>query len=195
MVTNGQTSALATIQKLDPIYVDVTQTAVQLLALKDDIARAPARGNGAQSAPVHLQLGDGRDYPIEGRLQFTDVTVDQNTGSVTLRAIFPNPKGVLLPGMYVRARVTEGVDPNGILAPQQAVSRDEKGQPIAMVVDGRGLAQARVLNVAGAVGNQWRVTSGLSPGDRLIVVGGANAKPGQPVQVVADQTPKPTPAS
>jgi len=195
LVTNGQTSALATIQKLDPIYVDVTQTAVQLLALKDDMARAPARGGGVQSAPVHLQLGDGCDYPIEGRLQFTDVTVDQNTGSVTLRAIFPNPKGVLLPGMYVRAKVTEGVDPNGILAPQQAVTRDEKGQPTAMVVDAQGLAQARVLKVAGAVGNQWRVTSGLNPGDRLIVVGGANARPGQPVKVVAVQTPTPNPAS
>jgi membrane fusion protein (multidrug efflux system) len=195
LVTNGQTSALATIQKLDPIYVDVTQTAVQLLALKDDMARAPAKGARAQSASVHLQLGDGRDYPIEGRLQFTDVTVDQNTGSVTLRAIFPNPKGVLLPGMYVRAKVTEGVDPDGILAPQQAVSRDEKGQPIAMVVDAKGLAQARVLTVAGAVGNQWRITGGLSPGDRLIVIGGANAKPGQPVKVIADQTPTPNPAS
>jgi membrane fusion protein (multidrug efflux system) len=173
----------------------VTQTAVQILALKDDMARAPAKDGGPQSAPVHLQLGDGRSYPIEGRLQFTDVTVDQNTGSVTLRAIFPNPKGVLLPGMYVRAKVTEGVDPNGVLAPQQAVSRDEKGRPIAMVVDARGLAQARVLNVAGAVGNQWRVTSGLSPGDQLIVVGGANAKPGQPVKLIANQTPAPNPAS
>jgi membrane fusion protein (multidrug efflux system) len=144
-----------------------------------------------QSAPVRLELGDGREYPIEGRLQFTDVTVDQNTGSVTLRAIFPNPKGVLLPGMYVRAKVTEGVDPNGVLAPQQAVTRNERGQPIAMVVDARGRAQARVLRLAGAVGNQWRVASGLAPGDRLIVVGGANAKPGQPVKLVAAQASAP----
>jgi membrane fusion protein (multidrug efflux system) len=195
LVSNGQTSALATIQKLDPIYVDVTQTAVELLGLKDDIARTPAKGGDARGALVRLRLGDGRDYPIEGRLQFTDVTVDQNTGSVTLRAIFPNPKGVLLPGMYVRAKVTEGVDANGILAPQQAVSRDEKGQPIAMVVDAQGLAQARMLTLAGAVGNQWRVTGGLRPGDRLIVVGAANAKSGQPVKVMADQTPTSTPAS
>jgi membrane fusion protein (multidrug efflux system) len=194
LVTNGQSSALATIQKLDPIYVDVTQTAVERLALTDDMARAPAKGGGVRSAPVHLQLGDGRSYPIEGRLQFTDVTVDQNTGSVTLRAIFPNPNGVLLPGMYVRAKVTEGVDPNGILAPQQAVGHDEKGEPTALVVDAQGLAQARVLRVAGAVGNQWRITSGLSAGDRLIVVGGASVRPGQPVRVIDAQTPAPTPA-
>jgi len=195
LVTNGQTSALATIQKLDPIYVDVTQTAAELLGLKDDIARAPSTGGEGQGALVHLQLGDGRDYPIEGHLQFTDVTVDQNTGSVSLRAIFPNPKGELLPGMYVRAKVTEGVDPSGVLAPQQAVSRDEMGRPTALVVDAQGLAQARLLTIAGAVGDQWRVTSGLRPGDRLIVVGGANAKPGQPVKVIAAQTPSPTPTS
>ncbi len=195
LVTNGQTSALATIQKLDPIYVDVTQTAAQLLDLKDDLARTPVTARGAQGAAVRLRLGDSRDYPIAGRLQFTDVTVDQNTGSVTLRAIFPNPGGELLPGMYVRAQVTEGVDPHGILAPQQAVTHDEMGRPTAMVVDAHGLAQARVLNVAGAIGNQWRVTSGLGPGDRLIVVGGANAKPGQPVKVIATQAPTPAAAS
>jgi len=180
LVTNGQASALATIQKLDPIYVDVTQTAAELLALKDDLAK----GGATSSAAVHLQLADGKDYPIEGRLQFTDVTVDQNTGSVTLRALFPNPAGVLLPGMYVRARVTEGTDPSGVLAPQQAVTRDERGRPTAMVVDAQGDAQLRVLEVAGVVGNQWRVTSGLNPGDRLIVIGAANAKSGQPVHIV-----------
>jgi membrane fusion protein (multidrug efflux system) len=195
LVTNGQSSALATIQKLDPIYVDVTQTAAQLLDLRDDLARTPVTVRGAQGAPVRLRLGDSRDYPIEGRLQFTDVTVDQNTGSVTLRAIFPNPRGELLPGMYVRAQVTEGVDPHGILAPQQAVSHDEMGRPTAMVVDAHGLAQARVLKVAGAIGNQWRVTGGLGPGDRLIVVGGANAKPGQPVKVIATEVATPTAAS
>jgi membrane fusion protein (multidrug efflux system) len=187
LVTNGQTSALTTIQRLDPIYVDVNQTAVELLALKNDIAGTPAGSGDAQSVPVHLLLGDGRNYPIEGHLQFTDVTVDQNTGSVTLRAIFPNPKGELLPGMYVRAHITEGVYPNGILAPQEAVSRDEKGRPTAMVVDAHGLAQARLLQVAGTIGNQWRITSGLNPGDRLIVIGGANAKPGEPVKVIATQ--------
>jgi membrane fusion protein (multidrug efflux system) len=184
LVTNGQTTALTTIQKLDPIYVDVTQTAADLLTLRDDMARGSGQSGSASSAAVHLQLADGRDYPLAGRLQFTDVTVDQSTGSVTLRALFPNPTGELLPGMYVRAKVTEGVDPNGILAPQQAVTRDARGRPTALVVDANGRAELRILEVAGVIGNQWRVTSGLKPGDKLIVVGGANAKPGQPVKVV-----------
>jgi membrane fusion protein (multidrug efflux system) len=187
LVTNGQTTALTTIQKLDPIYVDVTQTAADLLTLRDDMARGGGEGGSASSAAVHLQLADGRDYPLAGRLQFTDITVDQSTGSVTLRALFPNPSGELLPGMYVRARVTEGVDPNGVLAPQQAVTRDARGRPTALVVDSQGRAELRILEVAGAIGNQWRVTSGLKPGDKLIVVGGANAKPGQPVKVVPAQ--------
>jgi membrane fusion protein (multidrug efflux system) len=194
-VSNAQTSPLTTIQKLDPIYVDVAQTAVQLLVLKEEMASALAgKPDAARSAAVRLQLGDGRDYPLEGRLQFTDVTVDQNTGSVTLRAIFPNPQGTLLPGMYVRARVIEGIDPQGILAPQQAVTRDEKGRPTAMVVDVRNRAEARVLEVAEAIGNQWRVTSGLRSGDRLIVMGGANAKPGALVTIVAGAPPKLAPA-
>ncbi len=200
LVTNGQTGALTTIQKLDPIYVDVTQTAVELLALKDDMSRAAGArtsGKGAvtPSVAVRLQLGDGRDYGLAGRLQFTDVTVDQTTGSVTLRAIFPNPKAELLPGMYVRAKVVEGVDQAGILAPQQAVTRDEKGRATAMVVDPQGRAQARILTLAGAVGNQWRVTDGLTAGDRLIVVGAANARPGAAVKVVATQAPPAAPAS
>ncbi len=186
LVTNGQTSALTTIQKLDPIYVDVAQTAEQLLTLRDDMATAP-QGGTAPTATVRLQLGDGKEYALLGSLKFTDVTVDQNTGSVTLRVIFPNPKAVLLPGMYVRARVIEGVDEKGILAPQEAVTRDEKGRATAMVVDDQGRAQARILNVAGTMGNQWRVTDGLNPGDRLIVVGGENAKPGALVKVVATQ--------
>jgi len=195
LVQNGQSSALTTIQKLDPIYVDVAQTAVQLLALEDDMAKSAARADSAITATVRLQLGNGKEYPLLGRLKFTDVTVDQNTGSVTLRVLFPNPKAVLLPGMYVRAEVIEGVDPKGILAPQQAVTRDEKGRPTAMVVDDQGRAQARILTVAGTIGNQWRVTNGLKPGDRLIVLGGADAKPGAPVEVVATPAPSSAPAS
>ncbi len=195
LVTNGQTTALTTIQKLDPIYVDVTQTAVELLALKDEMARVSGKGGTSPSVPVRLHLGDGGTYPLGGRLQFTDVTVDQNTGSVTLRAIFPNPQAVLLPGMYVRAEVVEGIDANGILVPQQAVTHDEKGRATAMVVDAKSHAQERILTIAGAVGNQWRVTAGLAPGDRLIVGGAANAKPGAPVKIVATQKPVAAPAS
>ncbi len=195
LVTNGQTTALTTIQRLDPIYVDVAQTAAELLALKDDMAKATGKGAITPSVAVRLQLGDGKSYGLGGRLQFTDVTVDQTTGSVTLRAIFPNPNAVLLPGMYVRAEVVEGVDPVGILAPQQAVTYDERGRATAMVVDGQSRAQSRILTLAGAVGHQWRVTDGLRAGDRLIVVGGATAKPGAPVKVIADQKQQPAVAS
>jgi membrane fusion protein (multidrug efflux system) len=189
LVTNGQTSALNTIQRLDPIYVDVTQSAAELVALRRDMARG---GVSAPTAAVRLDL-DGAPYPIEGRLQFQDVTVDQTTGSVTLRAIFPNPKGVLLPGMYVRAHLVEGIDTSGILAPQEAVTRDEKGQATALVAGPDGRAEARVLQVGEVVGHQWRVVSGLKAGDRLIVEGAANAKPGQPVRVLSAKTQ--TPAS
>lgn len=182
LVTNGQANALATIQSLDPIYVDVTQSAVEHLKLGNELARVPAAGRAAQDATVHLLPSAGFDYPEPGHLQFTDITVDQNTGSVTLRAQFPNPKGILLPGLYVRARIVMGVDPAGILVPQPAVTRDEKGRPIALVIDPQGRAQQRILEVADAVGNQWRVTSGLTPGDRLIIEGGGNVKPGAPVR-------------
>ena len=191
LVTNGQSSALTTIQKLDPIYVDVAQTAEELLTLKDDLGKASGQGADAATATVRLTLGDGKDYPLEGRLKFTDVTVDQSTGSVTLRAVFPNPHAVLLPGMYVRALVAEGIDQRGILAPQQAVTRDEKGRATALVVDAHGLAQERVLTVGRAVGNQWRVTDGLAAGDRLIIVGGENVKPGQLVKITATTVQKP----
>jgi membrane fusion protein (multidrug efflux system) len=184
LVTSGQATALSTIQKLDPIYVDVTQSATDHLRLMDELRRLGPAGGPPKGAPVRAQLVDASEYPLQGRLQFTDVTVDQNTGSVTLRAVFPNPRNVLLPGMYVRAHVIEGVDPAGILVPQQAVDRDEKGRPTALIVDGAGRAQLRLLQLGGAVGNQWRVTAGLTPGDRLIVAGGFNAKPGAPVRIV-----------
>jgi membrane fusion protein (multidrug efflux system) len=184
LVTTGQTTALSTIQTLNPIYVDLTQSAVDHLKLMDELSRLGPGGGPPKGAAVRLQLGDGLDYPEAGHLEFTDITVDQTTGSVTLRARFENPKGVLLPGLYVRAHLIEGVDPAGILVPQTAVSRDEKGRPTALVVDGSGKAQLRLLTLAGTVGAAWRVTSGLSPGDRLIVEGGQNAKPGAPVRIV-----------
>ncbi len=184
LVTAGQASALSTIQRLDPIYVDLTQSAVDHLKLMDELGRLGPGEGPPKGATVTVQLGDGLDYPEPGKLQFTDVTVDQFTGSVTLRAVFPNPKGVLLPGLYVRARLVEGVDPKGLLVPQSAVARDEKGRPTALVVDGRGKAELRLLTLGGAIGNQWRVSGGLAPGDRLIIEGGQNARPGAEVRIV-----------
>jgi membrane fusion protein (multidrug efflux system) len=137
------------------------------------------------ASSVTLKLEDGSTYAFPGKLQFTDVTVDQASGAVTLRAIFPNPNGLLLPGMYVRAVVAEGVAPDGLLAPQQGIGRDEKGQPTALVVDATGHAQIRDVQTQGAIGNQWLIKSGLAPGDRLIVEGLQKVKPGAAVHAVA----------
>ena len=184
LVTAGQTNALTTIQRLDPIYVDVTQSAAQVLKLRQAMQAGRLDGGGAGSARVRLILEDGTPYPLEGRLQFTDVTVDQTTGTVTLRAVFPNPRALLLPGLFVRAVVVEGVDPTAILAPQTAIGRDEKGRPTAMVVDSAGKAQSRLLTTTTTVGDKWLVGSGLAAGDRLIVEGLQAVKPGMPVHVV-----------
>jgi len=187
LVAPSQAAALTTIQRLDPIYVDVTQSAADLLRLRRALASGQLTG-GPKSVPVRLKLDDGSDYPLAGRLQFTDVTVDQTTGAVTLRALFPNPEGVLLPGMFVRAQVAEGIDPTALLAPQQGVSRDERGRPTALVVGADGKAQLRALQLGQAVGDQWLILSGLAPGDRLIVEGLLRVRPGQAVRAVAAGT-------
>jgi membrane fusion protein, multidrug efflux system len=184
LVTAGQPDALTTIQKLDPIYVDVTQSSSDLLALRRAVANGQLDQSGQLSAPVHLTLEDGSDYPVEGRLQFTEVTVDQNTGAVTLRAVFPNPSGILLPGMYVRASLSEGVAEAGLLVPQQAVTRDEKGEPTAMVVNAQNKAELRVLKTDRAVGDSWLVVSGVRAGDRVIVQGLQRVQPGDTVKPV-----------
>src|SRR5665213_183306 len=171
LVTAAQATALSTIQRLDPIYVDVTQSADDELRLRREIEAGQVSRGGVGGLAVRLKLSDGSDYAREGRLQFTDVTVDQTTGAVTLRAVFPNPDGLLLPGLYVRAMIVEGVQPEGLLAPQQGVARDEKGAPTALIVDASGHAQFRQLRTGRAVGDKWLVTSGLNPGDRLIVEG------------------------
>ena len=185
LATSGQASPLTTIQRLDPIYVDVTQPAAEVLKLRQAIEAGRLSSGGPATAKVRLLLEDGSTYPLEGRLQFTDVTVDQTTGTVTLRAIFPNPTALLLPGLYVRAVVIDGIDPAGILAPQSAVSRDEKGRPTALVVDPTGHVQARVLTTSSTVGDRWLVTSGLAAGDRLVVEGLQYAKPGALVRIVS----------
>lgn len=189
LVTSGQTNALTTIQTLDPIYVNIPQSSTQLLTLRQAVAAGRIDKDTPVVSNVGLWLEDGTKYPLSGKLQFTDVTVDTNTGAVTLRAIFPNPHRLLLPGMYVRAIVGEGVVPNAILAPQQGVIRDTRGQPTAWVVGRNNTAELRSLQVSRAVGNDWLVTSGLKDGDRLIVEGTQTLRPGIPVRPAAARLP------
>ena len=179
LVTANQAAPLATVQNLDTIYVDVTQSAADLLKLR----RAMAAGTlGApQSARVQLVLEDGTTYPTPGTLQFSDITVDPGTGSVGLRAVFPNPGGTLLPGLYVRARLEQGVATEGILTPQAAVSRDPKGGATVYVVDAAGKAQLRPITADRTVGDKWLVSAGLKPGERVIVEGLQRVRPGAPV--------------
>jgi membrane fusion protein (multidrug efflux system) len=181
LVTASQTTALDTIQRLDPIYVDVTQSAAQVLALRRQLAAGGLRP-GAR-AEVHLTLDDGSPYPLAGQLQFTDVTVDPTTDAVMLRAIFPNPSGLLLPGMFLRATVVEGVNPAALLVPQQGVTRDAKGGATALVVNAQNVIELRRLEVSQTVGDKWLVTSGLAAGDRVIVEGAQSAQPGMRVRV------------
>jgi membrane fusion protein (multidrug efflux system) len=192
LVTANQTTALATVQKLDPIFVDVTQSSTTVLRLKRALAGGQLSGG---TAKVKLLLEDGSAYPLEGKLKFSDVTVDSATGAITLRAEFPNPKGDLLPGMYVRAVLEEGVMDQALLAPQRAVSRDAAGKPLAYVVDAAGKLEQRSLVTERAVGDQWLVTSGLKNGDRLVVWGQQKATPGSAVQVVSSAIAAAPPSS
>ncbi len=178
IVTAYQPMALATIQQLDPIYVDVPQSTTELLRLKD----GGLDHNGRNQDKVKLILEDGTAYPQEGRLQFSDVTVDPTTGSVILRVVFPNPENVLLPGMFVQAVIKEGVNEQAILVPQQGVSRDHKGNPFALIVDDKSKAAFRPLTLDRAMGDKWLVSSGLAPGDRVIVEGLLMLRPGTPVK-------------
>jgi membrane fusion protein (multidrug efflux system) len=181
LVTAQQATALATVSTLDPIYVDVDQSSAELVALRRAVQAGAVNQEGALIAKVTLKLDDGSAYPQEGKLQMTDVTVDPSTGAVRLRALFPNPDGLLLPGLYVRATINQGVDPHGILAPQQGVGRNEKGEPTALVVDEKNIARLRVLKTGRAVGGQWQVLTGLKPGDRMIVEGLSKVQPDMPV--------------
>jgi membrane fusion protein (multidrug efflux system) len=189
LVTTGQTSALTTVQTLDPIYVDIVESTSDLLKLRRALAKGALSDAGPASTAVKLTLDDGSAYAREGQLKLTDVTVDQTTGSVTLRAVFPNPDAILLPGMYVRAIVPQGSDPAAVLVPQRGVTHDQSGKATAMIVDSAGNAQSRAIETGRIVGNRWLVTKGLSAGDRVIVDGLQNVKPGQPVHVTA---PAPT---
>ena len=190
LVTAYQPTTLATIQQLDPIYVDVTQSSAELLRLKRNLEAGRLSADGKNGRKVCILLEDGTPYPQEGTLQFRDVTVDQATGSFTLRIVVPNPKHLLLPGMFVRAVVQEGIAEQAILVPQQGVSRTPKGEPVALVVDEAGKVQQRMLTLNRAIGDQWLVSSGLSAGDRVIVEGMLNVRPGATVKAVAWDSPK-----
>jgi membrane fusion protein (multidrug efflux system) len=185
IVTAYQPMALTTIQQLDPIYADVPQSTTELLRLRN----GGLNEKGANQNKVKLILEDGTAYPLEGTLQFSDVTVDPTTGSVILRVVFPNPNDVLLPGMFVRAVVKEGIDEQAILIPQQGVSRDHKGNPVALIVDTDGKVGVRMLTLDRAIGDKWLVSSGLEAGDRVIVEGLQMLRPGTVVKAVSfDET-------
>jgi membrane fusion protein, multidrug efflux system len=184
LVTAYQPVPLVTIQQLDPVYVDVQQSSSELLRLRNVLSSGELTRDKKSARRVRLLLEDGTPYPHDGRLQFQDVTVAPTTGSVTLRIVFPNPDLVLLPGMFVRAVVEEGIDEHAILAPQQGISRDPRGNAVALVVGPDGMVQARTLKLGRAVGDRWLVTDGLAPGDQLIVDGLQLVRPGVPARAV-----------
>ncbi|CEO37742.1 efflux RND transporter periplasmic adaptor subunit [Photobacterium kishitanii] len=180
LVSAGQTQVLATIQQLDPINIDIAQSSTQLLRLKSALKQGQLQAS--DNADVELILEDGSVYSHHGTLQFAEVNVDPNTGSVTLRAEFPNPEGILLPGMYVRAVLNTGTDPKAIMIPQKAITRNSKGQAIAMIVGADNKVESRVVTTAEAIDNQWRITSGLKDGDQVIVDGLQKIRPGVVVE-------------
>ncbi|WP_298436118.1 efflux RND transporter periplasmic adaptor subunit [Geobacter sp.] len=184
LVTANQPTALATVQQLSSMYVDVTQSSAELLKLKQSLATGLLKHDGAAQARVKLLLEDGTPYPLPGTLKFSEVTVDQGTGSITLRAVFPNPKQTLLPGMFVRAIVEDGVNEQAILVPQRGVTRNPKGEAMVMVVGAGNKVEPRTITVARTVGDSWLVSDGLKAGDQVILEGLQKAKPGTPVKVV-----------
>nr|WP_151955980.1 efflux RND transporter periplasmic adaptor subunit [Sphingomonas sp. EC-HK361] len=187
LVTTSQTDPLATIQQLDPIYVDMQQSSSDLLALRRSLA---AGGVAPASATVRLKLEDGSDYGQTGRVEFSEVVVDQTTGTVTLRARFPNAQGLLLPGMFVRAVFSQAIDTNAFLVPQQAISRDPKGNATLYLVGPGNKAVQRTVTADRAQGASWVVTKGLNAGDKVITQGTANLKPNGPIKPVPASSPQ-----
>lgn len=184
LVTANQATALATVQQLDPIYVDLTQSMADLMRLKRELANGTLKRAGSNEAKVQLVLEDGTVYPIEGKLAFTDVTVDQTSESVSLRALFPNPKHELLPGMFVRARLETGARDQSILVPQQAVSHNTRGDAVVMIASADGKFEQRVIKAEQTVGDKWLVTGGLKSGDQVIVEGLQRLRPGTVIKPV-----------
>jgi membrane fusion protein (multidrug efflux system) len=181
LVTANQTASLVTVQQLDPIYVDIPQSTALLLRLRRELASSQIKSGDENQAPVTLTLEDGSQYDQPGLLQFAETTVDASTGSVTLRAIFPNPQKLLLPGMFVTARLEEGVSENAILVPQQGITHNAKGEPTALVVTPDNKVELRVIKTDRAIGDKWLVTDGLHVGDQVIVDGLQRAQPGASV--------------
>jgi membrane fusion protein (multidrug efflux system) len=194
LVTNGQTTAFTTIERLDPIFVDIQQSSAAMLALRRELTSG---GAAPSASDVQLVLEDGSVYGQHGTLQFSDPMVDPTTGAVTLRAVFPNPRGLLLPGMFVRARLSQATATNAILAPQQAVSRDPKGEATVYVIGPGNIARQRIVTTGPTVGAAWLVTAGLAPGDKVVTEGLDRIKPNQPVRPVPAGSPPtpPTPPS
>lgn len=181
LVTNGQATALATVQQLDPIYVDVTQSSSDFMRLKQQTSLQKG-----DTSSVELLMENGQPYPLKGTLQFSDVTVDESTGSITLRALFPNPQHMLLPGMFVRARIDEGTQPDAILVPQQGVTRTPRGDATVLVVNEKNQVESRTVVAPQAIGDRWLITEGLKNGDRVIISGLQKVRPGVTVVAIPD---------
>jgi membrane fusion protein (multidrug efflux system) len=194
LVSTNQTDALASINQLDPIFVDVTQPSTDMLRLRREVASGQLSMAGPDQVKVQLTLEDGTAYGQSGALKFTEVTVDPGTGAVTMRAAFPNPENVLLPGMFVHAKLAEGVREQAILVPQQGVTRDLKGLATALVVGPGNKAELRDIKVMRSIGNQWLVESGLKVGDQVITEGVQRVKPGMELIPVAARNVTANPA-
>ncbi len=194
LVSANQATSFAVIYQLDPIYVDVTQPTTELLRLRRAFTEGRLQKVGTNSARITIKLEDGSAYPVEGALEFAEVSVDEGTGSVTLRATFPNPDKVLLPGMFVRGSLVEGVQEQAILAPQKGIARNTKGEPVAMVITADNKVESRAVVTGRAIGNRWLILSGLQEGDRLITEGLQYIAPGMPVTPIPAQADTGSPA-
>ncbi len=182
LVTNGQSTALATVQQLDPVYVDVTQSSNDFMRLKQAVEQGNLQKNSG-TTEVELLTENGQRYPLKGTLQFSDVTVDESTGTITIRAVFPNPQHTLLPGMFVRARIDEGVQPTAILVPQQGVTRNARGDATVLLVNAKNQVEPRNVVASQAIGDKWLITDGLKEGEKVIVSGLQRARPGATVTI------------
>lgn len=194
LVTANQTTALATVQQLDPIYIDVSQSSSEWLQLKEAIDAGHLESSGS-GTPARISLENGSQYAQMGKLQFADVSVDPTTGSFLLRVLVPNPKNTLMPGMYVKAQLNEGVRKQAVLAPQQGITRDPKGDATALVVGADSKVEQRMIKVSRTIGDQWLVEEGLQAGDKVIVEGLQKVQPGMPVQAIEAGTQAPPAAS